>query len=152
MSLKNCSTEKNHDLYPSYKEVQKEKKQCYPNNIETTGFKTEVPLQDLVDHTSMRLIDYLTPVFIQLIDLDNVEHGQVYDAVLISKWGFDSATSQSRYKQSVSDAPENFNEESLLSTSIVPLDLSMSDQLVWRNHQPSSLLPKISVDPKNFKI
>jgi hypothetical protein len=54
------------------------------------------------------------------------------------KWGFDGSSGQSQYKQRFSSTEENFSDSNLFSTTLVPLDLSFGDVLLWRNQTTSS--------------
>ncbi|KAL4713612.1 hypothetical protein ACJJTC_016695 [Scirpophaga incertulas] len=49
---------KNCLLFPSYKSIREAKRMCYPpdSSIEITNIKAKIKLQDLLDHTSARLI------------------------------------------------------------------------------------------------
>ena len=137
--IRNVSIEKKHDLFPPYSTVLEEKKNCYPNDITVSEFTAQVSLQNLLNHTSSRLIEYLIPVIRRIIDEDEVENGQIYEAQLITKWGFDSSTGQAIYKQSVQgETSENVCEDSLFLSSVVPLNFAISDNLIWRNDTPSS--------------
>lgn len=60
--------------------------------------------------------------------------------VLISKWGCDGSSSQSRYKQGLSS---NVSDEHLFVISFVPLRLTATNnkgktEIVWKNDRPSS--------------
>lgn len=54
---------------------------------------------------------------------------------LISKWGFDGASNQSRYKQKMDS---EHVDSSLFMTSLVPLKLTAGDERIWTNPKPSS--------------
>ena len=127
------------DIWPSYHSIRAAKKLCYPSNISITESKAEVPLQDLLDHTSIRLVEFLKDVFSHLLVSNADDSRIVYQATLTSKWGFDSCTSQSRYFQKFSGKiSSTFDENSMLSTTLVPLDLSVNGKNIWRNNASSS--------------
>ncbi|CAH0552472.1 unnamed protein product [Brassicogethes aeneus] len=84
----------NRDIYPCYKYVQKAKQDCYPQNIVGESF-AEVKLQDLVNHTTLRLWKYLEPVI-------EVYGNKYKNFVLIFKWGCDGSQ-QKQYKQKFED-------------------------------------------------
>lgn len=115
------------DLYPSYHRVQKAKENCYPpkNTISITDTGAKITLQGLLDHTVSRIL------------LSLPETVSDKSLTLISKWGFDGASGQSRYKQNVSDT----DDASILMTSLVPLKLvSSDDEVVWENPKPCSVM------------
>ena len=57
---------------------------------------------------------------------------------LISKWGFDGASNQSCYKQKLPAGAAGASDQALLSTFLVPLQLEVEGNIVWRNDRPSS--------------
>lgn len=123
--------EKNSCIYPSYGEILKAKKRCYPPNYETqiTEIGFQIELQTLLNITVQRLVETLTEEFTQ--------HNQ--KLCLISKWGFDGASDQSRYKQKfqVADA----DDCAIFTTSLVPIVLHAFDDpesVHWQNMKPSS--------------
>lgn len=50
-----------HDLFPSYHKILEAKKLCYPEGIHISEIKCEVPLQSLLDHTSHKIVNLITP-------------------------------------------------------------------------------------------
>jgi len=59
----------NSDIYPPYNEVIKAKLQCRPEGIEVMENTAQVLLQNLLDHTSQRLIKLQSDVFNQFPDI-----------------------------------------------------------------------------------
>lgn len=55
--------------------------------------------------------------------------------ILVSKWGCDDASSQSRYKQKLDSADD---DSSIFMTSLVPLKIMCEDITVWENQKPCS--------------
>lgn len=104
------------------------KKQAYPENITVTESQCKVPLQDLLDHTANRLIQFLK------ISSDNPKN-----LTLITKYGMDG-TNIDEFKQKKTDA-EGIQHNCVFSTSIVPLQLIDSDskETIWDNPHPSSI-------------
>ncbi|EFN71130.1 hypothetical protein EAG_13606, partial [Camponotus floridanus] len=49
--------ERGADLYPNYHRILEAKKRCYPENMNITDKSAEVPLQSLLDHTTMRILE-----------------------------------------------------------------------------------------------
>lgn len=114
-------------LYPSYYRVQKEKNVCFPpepkNSITVTDSSAKISLQALLDLTAKRIIKSL-PESIQNKEL-----------ILISKYGFDGASSQSRYKQKMDSIQD---DSSIFMTSLSPLKMTCEDITVWENPKPCS--------------
>lgn len=141
-NTRNIALQCNANVFPSYKKVLLAKKKCYPSKITVDEAKAEIPLQELLDHTSRRLLE------IDSVRESVVNHLQHFDPVLVlnGKWGFDGASGQSRYKQKF-ESPENHSDQHLFSTTFVPLDLSFENASfasnepyysIWRNARPSS--------------
>lgn len=120
-------------MYPSYRQILSAKKRCYPSNdatiITEMGFKLE--LQALLDLTVQRLIDTL-PIQLK-------EQNTAKKLCLISKYGFDGASSQSNYKQKFTEP--DADDSSIFISSIVPILLYAADDrqnVYWQNPKPSS--------------
>ena len=122
--IRKSARERNSDIYPHYKKLGKAKKLCYPENIKCSETNCEVPLQELLDHTTKRILQTLkTPI--------------VGNYILLCKWGFDGSSGQSQYKQAWLDEKSS-SDESVFVTSMVPLALTGNGTEVWRNPRPSS--------------
>eukprot|EP00733_Pompholyxophrys_punicea_P001290 Pompholyxophrys_punicea_v1_NODE_598_length_1615_cov_3.942308.p3 type:complete len:110 gc:universal NODE_598_length_1615_cov_3.942308:211-540(+) len=52
------SLKKNHNLYPPYTTVLSGKKKCYPDGIYVTHSSACVPLQALLNHTALGILEY----------------------------------------------------------------------------------------------
>lgn len=127
----------NADIYPSYHNILTAKKRCYPKNVLVTQDCAEVKLQDLLDHTAVRLIQVQEPV------LSMTEEKHLKSLMLLSKWGFDGSSGQSQYKQRTEQ--EDFSDSDIFFTSLVPLQLYFIDEksekvVLWQNPKPSSTL------------
>lgn len=109
-------------------QVAKAKKNAYPKNVEITDTTCEVPLQDLLDHTATRLVEFLK------ISTDEPEK-----LTLVVKYGMDG-TNVPEFKQKKSQA-DNIAYNSIFASSIVPLQLinSRSNEIYWDNPHPSSV-------------
>lgn len=115
------------NIYPSYYKVQQAKLQCYPpkQSVTVTDSSARISLQALLDITVKRILEGLS---------DNVQNK---DLKLISKWGFDGASNQSRYKQKMEGEQD---DASIFMTSLVPLKLTAGDETLWTNPKPCSTL------------
>ena len=116
---------------PAYEKVTEAKRECYPDSDSMTFTKTsaEVKSQALLDHETERLVATLPPLSEPSAPVN--QHCSVpapVPAVLHVKWGFDGATGQSVYKQA--GGGDEAVEQSLLCTTIVPLQLTVRDAVV----------------------
>lgn len=100
----------------------------YPDNIKVDEIISEVPLQDLLNHTTKRLLTFLN---LQLQENASVK------LVLEVKYGFDGSHANS-YKQKWSN--KRGDDAFLFCSSLVPLQLNVenSSQILWKNPRPSS--------------
>lgn len=71
-------------VWPSYFQIQKEKKECLPELIEVFDDGVKVLLQSLLNHTALR--------FMKLLNFDS---NNSKNLIMISKWGCDGASDQS---------------------------------------------------------
>lgn len=109
-------------------QVLEAKKYTYPDNISILEYKCEVILQDLLNHTVKRLLEYLDISFPQ---------DKLTKLELKLKYGFDGTAANS-YNQRWKD--NNNSDEHIFCTSLVPLQLEDSEnhEILWRNPRPSS--------------
>ena len=117
------------DIYPSYNIVRYTKKKCYPVGITVEEFKAEVPLQALLNHTAERIIEHQTDV------IEQTASDVPLRVVMKCKWGFDGTSGQSAYRQNLGSAPTRDAE--LLSTTLVPLQITSEKAIIWQNPTPS---------------
>lgn len=115
------------DLYPSYYKIQQAKLNCYPapESVTVTDYSAEINLQALLDVTVKRLLDSLPERETEREELQ-----------LLCKWGFDGASSQSRYKQKIEGSEQD--DASIFMTTLVPLKLTSGDKTIWTNPKPCS--------------
>lgn len=123
-TLRMAAKNKGADIYPSYQKLIEAKKLAYPKNVSATEVSSEVPLQDLLHHTTSRIIETLG---------DNIEGKYT----LICKWGFDGSSGQSEYKQGW-EGDESKQDQSIFVSSMVPLKLVNDNSAIWENPRPSS--------------
>lgn len=115
------------EIYPSYYKLQKAKLQCYPPKtfVTVTDSSAKIALQALLDLTVDRILETIRSP-------DAIQDKQL---ILISKWGFDGASNQSRYKQNIESGQD---DSSIFMTSLVPLKLTADGDTVWANPKPCS--------------
>lgn len=122
-----------HDIFPSYKKITLAKKNCYPGGIRISETSSEVPLQNLLDHTVERIFKTKTEE-----ELDGLNGRNL---ILHVKWGFDGASGQNEFSQAFSSENEQKSDSNLFMTSLVPLRITSSeneDEIIWANPRPSS--------------
>ena len=125
----------NKNIYPCYSLIKNAKQDCYPKkeSMNITETCAEVNLQDLLDHTSLRLCKYLEEV------IENLTEDEKHNLELISKWGCDGSQ-QSQFKQ-LFESNEH-SDANIFQSSLVPLRLicNIDDKkkVVWQNPVPSS--------------
>jgi len=125
-----------HQLYPPYSQVQLAKQDTRPSlsAINVTETKAEVRLQDLLAHTSNRVVKLCQEGIVSYMDTENFQHT---DVVLLLSWGMDGSSGQAKYKQRAS-LPSNMVDSTLFATTAIPLRLTSSNKLLWQNPCPQS--------------
>ena len=119
------------NIYPAYNKIRAAKAECYLDGVVVESNRAEVPLQSLLDHTARRLVRLQEDV-IQQAAGDKQES----KLELISKWGFDGSTGHGFYKQG--DIANPKNDGQAFVTSLVPLQMRSSSEVIWQNTAPSS--------------
>jgi len=114
---------------PSYYQIQLVKKDCLPQRetIEISEIGVKVSLQSVLNHTAFRFIKLLRPHLNASTNL-----------TMISKWGCDGASDQSRYKLNF-DHPLH-DDSSIFICSFVPIKIYSNEngEILWQNDSPSS--------------
>ena len=119
------------DIFPAYNRIRAAKVECYPDGVVVEPGRAEVPLQSLLDHTARRLVRLQEDVIRQAAgDKREIE------LELLSKWGFDGSTGHSFFKQG--DIADPKNDGQAFVTSLVPLQMRSSSEIIWQNAAPSS--------------
>ena len=115
--------------FPVYEEILVEKNLAMPENILITEVKCEVDLQSLLNHTLIRILEF--------ISLDQSDSNNF---TLLVKYGSDGSSGHSMYKQIFQNAGQS--DSSIFITAIVPLELKCNDtqKIVWENERTSSYL------------
>ena len=121
------------NIYPSYHQIRAAKAQCCPDGITVESEAAAVPLQDLLDHTTRRLVQ-LQEDAIRLAANANVQQQRLQ---LISKWGLDGSSGHSSYKQGgVQDAKK---DSSMIVTSVVTRSSAADAGQAHRVAEPSTI-------------
>ena len=132
-NLRSSAKRKNADIYPPYNEVREAKRKCYPDNISITEDSAKVPLQNLLDHTALRIIEDQKEQITEVVE--KLDAAEQLACTLTCKWGFDGSSGQSQYKQKFSST--DTSDDSLFCTTLVPLQLKYKEQILWNNPVPS---------------
>jgi len=123
--------QRNANIYPSYNSILQAKQRCYPDKCFVSESASNIPLQNLLDHTVQRIFQIPT---IQIIS-------QSYNFEMIYKWGCDGSGGHSRYKQIFKTQPDKTDAD-IVMASLVPLQLrckrNESYFTIWENPRYSS--------------
>ena len=147
-------------IYPHYKLLTKAKNDCFPDHIHTTSCGSKVNIISILDHTLQRILSTLNPEILEKLSEKKL--------VFLVKWGMDGASDQQTTRQKwfnqnqnvsdqSSDSSDSDNEEicldhsdaSVLMTTLVPLQITANDTVLWTNVKPSSVS---YCRPINFKF
>lgn len=134
--------ERNSNLYPPYYLILKSKSECYPLNLRISEDIAEVKVQDLLNHTSHRLVKLQDKVLIQALTLISENHENIFFQ-LDCKWGLDGSGGHSLYKQKYNNDSICNSDSDILLTSLVPLQLHLTNIegkkiVLWQNPRTSS--------------
>lgn len=140
-TIQSLAKKRNANIFPPYNKLIEEKKNCYPDpaSIEVNERGASIKLQALLDHTSKRLLQSLSEESISKLPSD---------ILLLSKYGCDGASGQSRYKQSFKQADDtedktedDEDDSKVFMCSMVPLrimDEKDSNNIHWQNERCGS--------------
>ena len=131
------------DILPSHQELSLTKKMCCPDNITITETLAECDLKELLKHTGSRLLIVGKEALEEIVKCQPATDDLLLQGTLHCKWGFDGASSQKIYKQIYEEADFSEaikHEESLFSTCLVPMQLEVNSETIWKNRSPSSIL------------
>lgn len=131
LNIRIGSKKRNCDIYLPYDDIVTGKKKL--NNVEITESGCKTPLQDLLGHTTYRIIQI--PQHIRPIEshMNNLE--------MLYKWGCDGSSGQSQYRINFNQ-PHSSTDHEIFMFSIVPLQLRVVEDninyIIWKNPRPSS--------------
>lgn len=124
---------RNANIYPTYDTLCIAKKKCYPNGVQFTNYSAQVPLQHMVDHIVIRIVEAHSSRF-----EFNFSEQSEQNLTAIYKWGCDGSSGHSTYRQDVECDNNNLSDEYLFAVCIVPLQVQKGSEIIWENPQPSS--------------
>lgn len=114
------------DCFPSYRSLLTTKNKYLPDHISVTEISAEVQLQELLEKTTVSILN--------ISDLTKCQTG---DLKLMCKWGFDGSSGHSQYKQKF--ASSSATDEYMFLIAMVPIQLTDSfNNIVWSNIRTSS--------------
>ena len=139
-AVRAISKEKGADIWPSYKEVQSAKEKCRPEEIEVSDHSASVPLQQLLDHTTKRILALDPSIEANLQKIAGENDDQV-TATLVFKYGFDGSGSHHRQMQP-DQAGDHLEVKTIVATQLVPLQISVctmnNDEKLWECSRPNN--------------
>ena len=104
------------------KSLRDTKKSFLPDGIQVDKYGASVPLQNLMDKTSL-----------QVVKAKNIDTNENDNLLLIGKCGGDGQGMQSDYNQKRDDRGSNFYTQ-----AYVPLELKRGTEVIWKNDNPNS--------------
>ena len=121
------------NIYPSYEEILQCKYKCRVQELSLSDTLAKVPLQNLLDHTTKRIVSLQQ----ELCAIESANNNKFICEIIFS-YGFDGSSSQAAYKQKF-DSPGVKSDNSLFAT-VIPLRLvSNSNLILWNNQAPQSI-------------
>ena len=122
---------RNVDLYPSYHKILAAKQSCYPDGIKVSETVIDIPLQALLDHTCLRILQSIVE------NLNKFSDDELKQVTMVFKWGFDGSSGHSEYKQIFTSNGEAADSHMFL-TSVVPIKADVEGRILFQNPTPAS--------------
>jgi len=134
INIRKSTLSKGCNIYPDYKQVWLCKSKCRPSGMIATDIMAEVPLKNVLEHTTQRIVQMQKEVILQ-----KMENLQEMKTEIIFSYGFDGSSGQSNYKQKF-ESTGNYSDNSLFATTCIPLRLqSLQKDILWNNITPQSI-------------
>lgn len=134
--LRTTAKTKHADIYPTYRQVNRAKMACYPDEIQLNHNVSEVPLQNLLNHSAERILQLQKHELVKL----KPNSKDRFKLILTVKWGHDGSSGSSDWRQQyIGENLKDSSETDLFCTSLVPLRLKCSADIIWENPTPSSV-------------
>lgn len=114
------------DKLPPYSEIFIGKQDCYPKNIEIMENGVKIKLQDILDLTTIRILQ----------SMNELDKNKISSSLIMKcKWGMDGSSGQQNFKLKCA-----YNDSSVFMVCFVPLELVCSETgiIVWHNDAPNS--------------
>lgn len=103
------------DIIPPYYTLKQAKETCHPHGIRVSDYEATVPLQNLLDKSTDRLVLSNQDDFIQYMESQNIS---IVEVLLYFKYGWDGSSNQSQYNQQISF---NHSDKNILAVTATPL-------------------------------
>lgn len=134
LAIRQCTKNRNCDIYPAYEYIRQAKLECRPFDIFVSEGLAKVPLQNLLYHTTRRILLVQEDVLRSYLQADK----QDTNFTLIASYGFDGSSGFTQYKQKFLD--ESLTDTSMFATTLIPLRIvSSKGIIIWNNPTPQSV-------------
>jgi len=146
INIRLSAKNRNADIYPSYASIIDAKKLCYPNNCFVSETRCEIKLQDLLDHTSKRIVQIPTV---------KTHHENSFNSFeIFYKW--DGSNGQSPYIQ-IYENQNICSDTDLFMFSIVPFQMHCLNNknekvVLWKNNRTTRFCRPIMFDFKKETV
>jgi hypothetical protein len=122
--IKSACSESNANIWPNYNKLLQAKSDCRPENINIQSLCAKVPLQNLLDHTSKRILLHDPEVVKKLEDL-SAQNNKDLELFLYFKYGLDGCGSFNSFmqKDETGKVPDG---TTILASQLVPLQVVTS--------------------------
>ena len=108
---------------------------CRVQELSVSDTIEKVPLQNLLDHTTKRIVSLQQEVTCAIELVNNNK----FICEIIFSYGFDGSSSQAAYKQKF-DSPGVKSDNSLFATTVIPLRLvANNNPIFWTNQAPQPI-------------
>ena len=124
--MKSSCTESNANIWPNYNKLLQEKSDCRPDGITIQSLCAQVPLQELMDHTSKRILLQDPEMVKKLKDLSPQNNNEL-ELLLFFKYGLDGCGSFNSFMQK-DDAGKVPDGTTILASQMVPLQVLVSGE------------------------
>lgn len=120
------------DIYPTYNFLIAMKNQCYPEDIFVNEFEASVSLQNMFNHTTKRMYEFLKS---EIVTKMNVSHD---DWEFEYMYGMDGSSGFSHHNLEMNHNQQT--DQHVFAVSCVPLRIKSSCYgIIWENPSPSSV-------------
>lgn len=131
------------DIFTSYRRVSEFKKRYIPE-IEVSDTHASIAVQDLTDHTSIRIVNIIDESLSKVLQEKQIPPTEKLTAIITNTWGEDGSTGQAQYHQG-GVTGNKIDDSRLFIASMAPQELKVMREnqevvFCWRNPTPGSQL------------
>ena len=139
LSMKTASALSSANIWPNYNKILKAKAQCRPDGIVINELNASVPIQNLLDHTTRRILLTDAAVVEKMKELADKNNGNL-EIQLYFKYGFDGCGSfnTNMQKDTTGKVPD---ASTLVTSQLVPLQaVVLGDEklIIHNNPRPNN--------------